>query len=75
MAQSNPIMVNPGAADPLAQLRDIHLPAPIEAWPPAPGWIVLAILALLFATAAIVFLYGRWRRNQYRREGLQALER
>jgi hypothetical protein len=35
--------------DPLAQLRDWHLPDPIQWWPPAPGWWISAavFLALL----------------------------
>jgi hypothetical protein len=73
MAQSNPVMINPATADPLAQLRDIHLPAPIEAWLPAPGWIALTILALLLVIAANVAVYRHWRRNKYRREGLRVL--
>jgi hypothetical protein len=36
--------------DPLAELRDIHLPSAISWWPPAIGWwIVLLILTLLIA--------------------------
>ena len=39
--------------DPLAALRDVHLPPAVSWWPPAPGWwvilfIILALLALLF---------------------------
>ena len=39
--------------DPLAALRDVHLPLAVSWWPPAPGWwvilfIILALLALLF---------------------------
>ena len=30
----------------LAQLADIHLPAEVTYWPPAPGWWVLALLVL-----------------------------
>jgi len=35
------------AEDPLSQLADIHLPAEIPFWPPAPGWWALAALLLL----------------------------
>ena len=39
--------------DPLAALRDVHLPPEVSWWPPAPGWwiiffIILGLLALLF---------------------------
>ncbi|WP_438951588.1 DUF4381 domain-containing protein [Porticoccus sp.] len=59
--------------DPLSQLRDIHLPDPVDWWPPAPGWWLLAILVL----SAVV--YGIWRlkkqhlHNRYRREALHSL--
>ncbi len=42
-------------ADLLAQLRDIHLPADPEWWPPAPGWWILALIA------GVVLVYGVWR--------------
>ncbi|ARM34226.1 DUF4381 domain-containing protein [Legionella longbeachae] len=35
--------------DPLAQLKDIHLPTPIGWWPLAPGWyVVIALMVLIF---------------------------
>lgn len=33
--------------DLLSQLADIHLPAEVSYWPPAPGWWVLAALVLI----------------------------
>jgi len=52
-------------------LRDIHLPAEISAWPPAPGWWLLAAVALGAA------VWGAWRYAQgYRRRvALRTLEK
>ncbi|MBT8131166.1 MAG: DUF4381 domain-containing protein [Gammaproteobacteria bacterium] len=41
-------------------LRDIHLPEAIGWWPPAPGWWLLAILAVVIVS----LLVQRWRRDQ-----------
>ncbi len=50
--------------DLLEQLRDIHLPADPSWWPPAPGWWLLALVAI----AGLVYLVhlGRlaWRRRR-----------
>ena len=62
--------------DPLAELRDIHLPDAVTFWPPAPGWWLLGLLIL---AALLIGAYQLWRRHQrraYRRGGdaeLQAL--
>ena len=45
----------PAVADPLAGLRDWHLPEPVSWWPPAPGWWLLALLGL-----ALGLVLVRW---------------
>ncbi|MGP4844895.1 DUF4381 domain-containing protein [Marinobacter sp. 1Y8] len=54
-----------GQPDPLANLRDIHLPDPGGFWPPAPGWWILAALALALLICLAVFLLRRQRRNRW----------
>ncbi len=59
--------------DPLAQLRDIHLPDPVSSWPPAIGWWLLAI-ALLASLIALAYLLWRYvKKNHYRRMAIKAL--
>jgi len=45
--------------DPLAGLRDIHLPEPVSWWPPAPGWWLLLVLILLGMAALYRWLKKR----------------
>lgn len=47
--------------DPLATLRDIHLPAPVGFWPLAPGWWMLMGMVLLLGLVAAII---EWRRRQ-----------
>jgi hypothetical protein len=61
------------SADPLSELRDIHLPAPIETWPPAIGWWLLALLGVISVVAIGYGLWRYWRTNQYRREATAEL--
>ena len=42
--------------DPLAELRDWHLPEPVSWWPPAPGWWLAAVLSL----ALLVLVLRLW---------------
>lgn len=61
--------------DPLAQLKDIHLPEPVGLWPLAWGWWVLLILIVLIL-AWIVFLWRRQQaRNRYRALAIAELHR
>ncbi|KGP64275.1 hypothetical protein EP47_00020 [Legionella norrlandica] len=46
-------------AEPLAQLRDIHLPEPIGWWPLAPGWYGLMILLLMIIIGITYFIYRK----------------
>jgi hypothetical protein len=51
------------AIDPLADLRGYHLPEAVSWWPPAPGWWLLALLALVLAAWGAVRLARRYRRG------------
>ncbi len=58
----------------LSQLRDIHAPAPVSWWPPAPGWWFLALLVLLAAAWGLYRLFPWLRSLGYRRAALRELE-
>ena len=60
--------------DALKGLHDIHLPAPVSIWPPAPGWWLLALLIVLLLLAGI-WLWRRHRRSAYKRAALKQLHR
>lgn len=59
-------------ADPLTQLRDIHLPEPVPLWPPAPGWWLLGVVAILVVIAGW-WAYRR-RFSPVRRTALRELD-
>lgn len=67
-------MQMPGGANPLEQLRDIHLPPAVATWPPAIGWWLLAAFALLITLVVLALLWHRWQKNAYRREALRACQ-
>ena len=62
------------AADPLANLKDINLPPPVSAWPPAPGWWIIGALLLLTALVASWKLWVRWQQRAYRRAAVRELD-
>jgi len=64
----------PAPNDPLAALKDIHLPAPVDWWPLAPGWWVLIILVLAGLIAGVIYLRRHIKRNAYRRQALEQLQ-
>lgn len=63
----------PTPADPLAALRDYHLPQVVSWWPPAPGWWLLAVLILLLLGTIVWWGLRRWRRRAAARLALREL--
>ena len=53
-------------------LRDIHLPAPVAWWPPAPGWWGLLLCCLLLVFSVWAFIRIR-RRGRLKTQSLLAL--
>lgn len=65
-------IVNP--TDPLAQLRDIHLPEAISWWPLAFGWWVIVIIFLLTMALFLRYLIKTFVNRRYRRQALAQLK-
>jgi hypothetical protein len=60
-------------SDPLAELRDIHLPEVVSGWPPAIGWWILAGLGLIAIGFLSFLLIQRFQRSAYRRRAQREL--
>ncbi len=56
----------------LPELRDIHLPDGVSAFPPAYGWWI--ILAAIVAAALLAWLFMVWRRKSKKRYALFLLQ-
>lgn len=69
-----PNQAPPAQTPGLENLHDIHLPAPISGWPPAPGWWILAALILIGAIAIGIGLTRRMRQRRYRKFALRELQ-
>lgn len=59
--------MNPQGAEWLAQLRDIHSAPAVPWWPPAPGWWILAVMALAGLALAALRALRAWRRQRRKR--------
>ncbi len=57
----------------LDHLHDIVLPEPVSWFPPASGWVLLAILIISIALLMLVRSLVIWRMNAYRRRALYEL--
>lgn len=67
--------VTPQADNLLANLRDIHLPAPVSAWPPGPGWIFLTLIILLISICGVVFILKNYKIWQIKKHALGLLKK
>ena len=61
------------ATDPLAELKDIHLPADISWWPPAPGWWILLVLFIILLAGSVAFYHLVIKKRAYRKAALKEL--
>lgn len=59
--------------DPLAALHPLRTPPPVDAWPPAPGWWLLAVVLLAALIALGVLALRAWRRRAHLREARREL--
>jgi hypothetical protein len=55
-------------------IDEIILPDAISWWPSAPGWRVLAVIALAWLLVRAIRMFRTWWRNRYRREALRQLQ-
>lgn len=62
------------SSDPLAQLKDIHLPPEIGYWPPSFGWWIVLVALLLAITFLFVNVYTRWKKGKAKRQALAHLK-
>lgn len=69
-----PATIPTAPADPLAGLKDIHLPPDPSWWPPAPGWWVLAAVLLLVIGWIAWRAVGAYRRRARLRRVLARLD-
>lgn len=69
----NPAQSQPPQANPLDQLKDIHLPDAIVWWPPALGWWLVAIISLSLITLLTIFISRYWIKTRYKRHAIKQL--
>lgn len=60
--------------DPLAELREIHMPGDVSQWPPAPGWWMVGFLIVLLLAGLLTALIQRYKKRAYLRHSLQVLK-
>lgn len=69
-----PELMQPTNQDALAELKDIHLPPPVDQLALAPGWWILLALGLMLLGWLIWLAHLHWKKNRYRRLGASELK-
>lgn len=59
--------------DPLAQLKDIHLPDPVGWWPLAPGWYAVMVITVLLLSCMVYWMHQRHVNGLAKRKALGLL--
>ena len=62
------------AENPLANLKDIHLPPAVSWWPPAPGWWILAVFFVFLTVLCAWWFRRRYECSRPRVEALRILK-
>ena len=60
--------------NPMAQLKDIHLPQEVGLWPLAWGWWVLLIIVIAVITLSVIWLVKRHKMRLAKRQSIEALQ-
>lgn len=58
----------------LDQLKDLHGPAAISWWPPAPGWWIVGIIILVCIIMAVRQAFKWHKKNAWKRQAIKELE-
>ena len=74
MPPGNQMPMPPQQQDPLAQLRDIHVPTEVNIWPLDWGWWALIAVALLVLLGLYKAITAHIRHNKARKQALALLE-
>lgn len=62
------------AAPSMDQLRGLHLPEAVSAWPPAPGWWIVTLIIITGTVWCVYYLHRLRNQRSYRRIARQELE-
>ena len=71
---ANQMPMSPQQQDPLAQLRDIHVPSEVNVWPLDWGWWVAIAVVLLALFCLYKAITAHMRHNKARKQALALLE-
>lgn len=74
MAINNQLFSASEQPNPLAQLRDIHLPEAVSWWPLAPGWYALLIGLVFTLLVFIIWIWHLYNRGRAKRNALVLLK-